>query len=208
MIRAEQLRAAVETLRLGGLGAFAAFNITRGALGHGALQKRWELTRLVALVRARRPRVVVEIGVARGGTFWAWCRSAAPDALLIGIDQRDSERPIDSYALPTQTVSLLMGDSHDPELEARVRAELAGRQIDFLMIDGDHSYEGVIADYLTFAPLVAANGLIALHDIIFYPTAPGIERLWRDLKISHRHLEFTDRTHSAGWGGIGVILDP
>jgi len=38
--------------------------------------------------------------------------------------------------------------------------------IDFLFIDGNHSYEQVLADYLMYSPLVKRGGIIAFHDTI------------------------------------------
>lgn len=36
--------------------------------------------------------------------------------------------------------------------------------IDFLFIDGDHTYPGVLTDWLLYAPLVKKGGIIAFHD--------------------------------------------
>src|SRR5918994_5418053 len=60
--------------------------LAREAVRRGAVQKVPELERLVALVRERRPRAVVEIGTDRGGTLFAWCRLADPEAVLVSID--------------------------------------------------------------------------------------------------------------------------
>src|SRR5918912_776240 len=67
-------------------GFWANIGLARRAQRRGALQKLRELAPLVALLRRRAPRVVVEIGTARGGTFYAWCQVAGPDALLVSID--------------------------------------------------------------------------------------------------------------------------
>ncbi|MFN6069283.1 MAG: class I SAM-dependent methyltransferase, partial [Pseudanabaena sp.] len=42
---------------------------------------------------------------------------------------------------------------------------LNGDKIDFLFIDGDHTYEGVRQDYEMYSPLVQKGGYIAFHDI-------------------------------------------
>ena len=39
--------------------------------------------------------------------------------------------------------------------------------VDFLFIDGNHSYEQVLADYLMYSPLVKRGGIIAFHDTIY-----------------------------------------
>src|SRR5690242_16632985 len=53
---------------------------------HGAVQRVPELSGLVGMVAAIRPRVVVEVGTRLGGTFSCWPAVAAPDALLVSID--------------------------------------------------------------------------------------------------------------------------
>jgi predicted O-methyltransferase YrrM len=53
---------------------------------------------------------------------------------------------------------------------ARVCRETARVPIDFIFIDGDHSYEGLRADWEAWSPLVAPDGIIALHDSCPSPT--------------------------------------
>ena len=36
--------------------------------------------------------------------------------------------------------------------------------VDFIFIDGDHSYEGLQRDWENWSPLIAPNGVLALHD--------------------------------------------
>ena len=36
--------------------------------------------------------------------------------------------------------------------------------VDFVFIDGDHSYEGLQGDWEAWSPLVAVRGIVALHD--------------------------------------------
>lgn len=36
--------------------------------------------------------------------------------------------------------------------------------VDFIFIDGDHSYEGLQADWTSWSPNVAPGGIVALHD--------------------------------------------
>lgn len=46
-------------------------------------------------------------------------------------------------------------------------SDLAGQftqTFNFVFIDADHSYEGVLSDFLNYSPKVSENGLIAFHD--------------------------------------------
>lgn len=46
------------------------------------------------------------------------------------------------------------------------------KKIDFLWIDGDHSYKGIKRDIQDWVPLVRKNGFICFHD---YRDAPGVK---------------------------------
>ena len=194
--------------------------LAKRAVELGANQKISELTPLVRLLRRRRLDTVLEIGTARGGTFALWCAIAHPDAVLVSIDlpggmhgggysEQDVER-FRSYARRRQQLHFLRADSHAETTRDALAAILDGRSVDFLMIDGDHTYEGVATDYRMYSQLVADGGLIAFHDILPHPQVPDcqVDRLWAELKASSEHVEFTDAEDDRGWGqwgGIGVL---
>jgi predicted O-methyltransferase YrrM len=200
--------------------------LAREAVRRGAVQKVPELERLVALVRERRPRTVVEIGTDKGGTLFAWCQLASPEALLVSIDLpkglfgggyswRDARRFRKFFTQPDQRLYALRRDSHDPKTLQRLEGILAGGAIDFLMIDGDHTYDGVKRDWELYGPLVAPGGLIAFHDILRHefqaerPEPCDVDRFWEELAPRHETAEFTQPGDDRGygeWGGIGVVF--
>jgi len=73
------------------------------------------------------------------------------------------------------------------------------QHFDLLMIDGDHSYTQVKKDFTNFYPHVRTGGLIIFHDINV-PSAPGVKKLWTELKPNHK-IEAELLT----WPGLGVI---
>ena len=209
-------RAATGTLALLPLSLRTPRQLARESVAAGALQKLPEFERLVALVRARRPAAVVEIGSFLGGTLAAWCKVAAPDAVLVSVDLADeaetpaSPEELRALARPGQRLEVVRGDSHAEATRREIEAALAGREVDFLMIDGDHSYDGVRADFELYAPLVGDGGLIALHDISPGTRVPGVEvhRFWREIRDRYEHEEFVTPGRERGfgpWGGIGVL---
>jgi predicted O-methyltransferase YrrM len=190
--------------------------LARESLAAGAIQKVPELARLIALVKARRPRAVVEIGSFRGGTLAAWCKVAAADAALVTVDLPDAaETPVAPdelrrLARSGQQLEVVRGDSHVPETRNKVVAALGGRKVDFLMIDADHSYEGVRRDFELYAPLVCDGGLIAFHDVVPETRRSDIEvsRFWREIRDRYEYEEFISPGREFGlgpWGGIGVL---
>ena len=91
---------------------------------------------------------------------------------------------------------------------ADVRGHLEGDAVDFLFIDGDHSYETVRSDYERFGALVGPGGLIAMHDIIADRNVPAsqVHRLWGELEQTNRVEAILDRDSVPGAGmGIGLV---
>jgi cephalosporin hydroxylase len=144
--------------------------LARGAITrHGAIQRTWELQSLIADVRRLRPSVVVEIGTHRGGTLICWAVVSAPDAHLVSIDlptpsegmgttDRDLTH-VRAQLKGARRLTSIRADSHLPSTLAHVHEALAGRPVDFLWIDGDHSDAGVRQDFAMYSPLVRAGGL-------------------------------------------------
>jgi predicted O-methyltransferase YrrM len=190
------------------------------------LQLPSELAAFVAEARALAPRTVLEIGTALGGTFCALAWAAADDATLISIDLRHGDfgggyprwrAPLyRSFARASQRIVLLRGNSHDGETLDAVKTALGGNPIDVLFIDGDHTYEGVRADFTTYSQLVSPGGLIGLHDIVpedarQFPgvrvQAGGVPGYWNELRESHEHLELVEDWNQGAFG-IGAVRVP
>ena len=184
----------------------------------GIVQKPEEIRWLFELVRAARPRVVLEIGLDCGGTFFLWSRAAAPDAHLLAIDTKPVGRfgiwsPLSlvrrGFAVGSQRVTLLMdNDSHSEITRQRIAALLDGRAVDFLFVHGDHSCEGVWQDFKTYSPFVAPGGFMAFHDISQNPAerTKGVAQFWREFTVEH---ETEERVVNDEPGfGIGVYRVP
>jgi cephalosporin hydroxylase len=183
------------------------FTIARRSIAsYGAIQRTSELASALRHVAELRPRAVVEIGSHAGGTLHAWSAVSAADAAIISVDLESAPRD----RLPArrgQRMISIRGDSHDPDTLARLRDALAARPVDFLFVDGDHSYAGVRLDFLTYAPLVRIGGLVALHDIVEHPGRPDCDvwRFWQELRGQGPTHECVD-VHGRRHGGMGIGL--
>jgi cephalosporin hydroxylase len=181
----------------------------------------WQIySEILGLARKQeeiRPKVVVEIGTADGGTLFLSAMLADPSATLISIDLQDGQfgggyptwkRPLyESLARENQQIILLQGDSHEPSMYDNLLKSLGGRKVDYLFIDGDHTYEGVRMDFEMYSPLVRSGGFIAFHDIVAdrseHPTH-FVDRFWNEIKTGFTFHEFIHDPMQDKCG-IGVI---
>ena len=202
-------------------GSSAEIGLAEQAILKGAIQKPEELESLVKLIESRKkPRCVLEIGTMAGGTLWLWCQLAYPTAHIVSVDlpggdwgggySEELVPKLLTYTKQQQTIQLFRCDSHDAQTLASVKRNLARQKtkIDFLFIDGDHTYDGVKSDFAMYGPLVKEDGLIVFHDIVDHTGIPDcqVKKLWDEIKVNHRHEEFISPKDGAAWGGIGVLI--
>lgn len=181
-------------------------------------QKRGEITPLLERVAGLHPRRIGEIGADKGGTLALFASVAREDARLLSLDicyPGTCAAVYPTLARAGQQIRCLEADSHSPMALAEVKRWLAGETFDFLFIDGDHSYEGVKADYGTYGPLVRPGGIIAFHDIVpdFWTrygkkTASNVgevPRFWSELKETVDEWEELIEDPEQDGYGIGVV---
>jgi predicted O-methyltransferase YrrM len=177
-------------------------------------QVRSEFLELAKMVKEQNCKYIMEIGTYRGGTLFVFSQLADPRATIISLDfhltffgkvrgvlQKSLLR---KFVRNGKSLFLLRQNSHLPETLKVVRDILQGQELDFLFIDGDHSYEGVREDFMMYSPLVRKGGLIAFHDVAESGGSREVNRLWEELKPKYKYEEFIHKTGS-GAMGIGVL---
>lgn len=198
--------------------ALAAFDDLYRTAGEefGITQIYDEIEQLIELVRTCAPRVVVEVGTHKGGNSFLFCHALPTVELVVGLDLNvQNAAKLKFCVRRCQRYVALHGDSQTQVQRRRLERVLTGRPIDFLFIDGDHSYAGARADYDLYAPLVRPGGLIAFHDIIpDHGTRFGkqtgcwtgeVYKLWAEVRDRRpEHYELVADPEQDGFG-IGVV---
>jgi len=179
-------------------------------------QVKDEIMGLLEILMRYRPKFILEIGTGRGGSFFLFTRVAASDATLITIDLpfgalgggcSELKMPYyESFALPGQKIYLPRMDSHKETALHAINRILDGHELDFLFIDGDHTYQGVKKDFEMYGKLVRKGGIIAFHDIVPGPpeNVGGVPRFWNEVKYNFNYAELIKDWKQSGCG-IGVI---
>jgi predicted O-methyltransferase YrrM len=188
-------------------------------------QVRAEIRGLLRFVAADQPERLLEIGTAGGGTLFLLAFAADRRATIVSVDLPHGEFgggyppwkiPLyHGFVRRTQRLHLIRGDSHAAATLERTRRVLGGEPLDFLLIDGDHTYDGVRRDFEDYGPLVRPGGMIAFHDI----SEPGerspggdrllggeVPRFWQELRDGYETYELI--ASPDGFFGIGLLHVP
>ena len=154
-------------------------------LGVPVWQWPTDLVILQELIAKLRPRVIVETGVALGGTavFYASILELLGiDGRVISIDIRiDPAARKNVAAFPfSRRIRLLEGDSKSDAVHSEVQKELAGESNVLVCLDSDHSYAHTLAELRLFSRYVPVGGYLVLFDTICQQLAevPNGEPSW------------------------------
>jgi hypothetical protein len=168
-----------------------------------------ERAALVGLLCDVKPELSIEIGTAEGGSLQ---RVAAHSKEVHSFDLVEPE----PAARELPNVTFHTGDSHKllPELLARLAEE--GRNVDFALVDGDHSAGGVRQDMedLFNSPAVSKT-VIVMHDTMNEEVRRGLEdvRYGAWPKVAYVELDFVagylfrqPDLRNELWGGLGLVV--
>jgi predicted O-methyltransferase YrrM len=154
---------------------------------------------LYGIARSLKPTVAVEVGSARGKSacFVGMALKENGFGRLYAIDPHtrtdwnDSES-VDTYDIMRGHLENLALTDVVTIVRKRSNESQAGLPmlIDLLFVDGDHSYEGVKADWVTFKPRMSPSGLVVFHDTIWelnpndkwYRTDIGVAQFIEELR--------------------------
>ena len=124
----------------------------------------------------------LEVGSYLGASAIIIARSLPPGSRLFCVDtwQNDcmSEGARDTFAEFKANTSELSGIITPIRAASADAAASFEGQIDFLFIDGDHSYEGCKTDFEAWIPKVREGGTVVFHDVLW---AEGVQRVIREM---------------------------
>jgi predicted O-methyltransferase YrrM len=143
---------------------------------------------------------VVEIGVAEGGSAWHLRRTLDPDGTLTLID---TYPPVLGMNMSQVIARRLVDSVARGRVEwLRMRSDEAvrgwSRPIDYLFIDGDHSYDAVRRDYEQWSGHVVPDGTLAFHDAL-------TEAAWMDESFGSARFVAELNAGDADWRMVDSV---
>jgi cephalosporin hydroxylase len=142
--------------------------------------------RVQEVIHRVRPDLIIETGVAHGGSLvlYASLLEAIGGGEVIGveIDIRPHNRAaIESHPL-ARRISLIEGGSTDVGVIDALRQHAAGKRSVLVILDSNHSYAHVAAELAAYAPFVTPGSYVIATDGIMEDLwdAPRGDPSWRE----------------------------
>ncbi|MBR0774594.1 class I SAM-dependent methyltransferase [Bradyrhizobium diazoefficiens] len=137
-------------------------------LGRPVIQLPSDLLRLQELVWQQRPDVIIETGVAHGGSlvFLAGLCRLIGHGRVVGVDidiRPHNRKAIEAHAL-ADLITLIEGDSAAPGTVDRVRTSIGGPANVLVILDSNHGKSHVRAELEAYAPMVRPGGHVVVAD--------------------------------------------
>lgn len=137
-------------------------------MGRPVIQLPEDMVRIQEVIYRVKPDVVVETGVAHGGSliFYASLFEAMGRGRVVGIDieiRPHNRRAIEAHEMKPR-ITLIEGSSVAPEVVGEVRGLIAPGETVLVLLDSNHTKAHVLAELEAYAPLVTPGSYIVATD--------------------------------------------
>lgn len=181
-------------------GEVGAYTYNFEWLGRPIIQYPQDMVAMQELIWRIRPTLIVETGIAHGGSL---IFSASMLALLDLCDAMESGRTLDPRRSTRKVVGvdidirshnrdaierhplarmveMVEGSSVDPAVVARVRELAGGHQSVLVCLDSNHTHDHVLAELQAYAPLVSPGSYCVVFDTVVddMPASAIVDRPW------------------------------
>lgn len=164
------------------------------------------------LIALLKPRLLVELGVDRGESYFTFCQAVAEHhtgTRCFGIDTWRGDQHAGGYDETTFTQVSEHNRANYEKFSTLLRAtfdealpRFAENSIDVLHLDGLHTEAAVRHDLQSWLPRLRPGGLLLLHDVDVRSKDFGVWKVWDELQRQSRSGTFHDGP------GLGVWQKP
>ena len=161
------------------------------------------------LVKALRPRRIMELGTHNGYSYFAMCQAVKEAELLTecyAVDTWVGDEHAGTYSEDVfervrienrkyDSFSTLLRKTFDEALD-----DIEDGSIDLLHMDGRHFYEDVKHDFESWVPKLSDRAVVLFHDTVVVERGFGVYKYWAEISEKYPSFNFT-HCH-----GLGVLL--
>lgn len=171
--------------------------------GRKASQQPRELARFIQIIAGARS--YLEVGARHGDTFYEVMKSLPVGSRGVAIDLPNGPWGGNSQSSLLDVANELKALSYDIEVVFGDSQSInLGERFDVVLIDADHRYEAVKADFQKYKQGITAFHDIAGQGIKLREMEIGVPRFWNEIKNNFRHEEIIIQDDDRPMG-IGVL---
>ena len=159
-------------------------------LGRPIIQYPQDIVAMQELVWVLKPDLIVETGIAHGGSLILWASllelnaasGGPPNAEVVGVDidiRANNRAAIEAHPMSKRIV-MIEGSSVDPAVVDQVKDAAAEREGILICLDSNHTHSHVLAELEAYAPLTSVGSYCVVFDTIIEDLPAGIfpDRPW------------------------------
>lgn len=158
-------------------------------LGRPIIQYPQDIVAMQELVWAVQPDLIIETGIAHGGSLILWSSllelnaacGGSQDARVVGVDidiRAPNRAAIEAHPMAGR-ITMIEGSSVDAGVVAQVRATAEGKERVLVCLDSNHTHAHVLAELEAYAPLTSVGSYCVVFDTVIedlpadtYPDRP------------------------------------
>jgi hypothetical protein len=162
------------------------------------------------LIKTIKPETIVELGVHNGFSYFTFCQTVHDQKIntkCFGIDHWKGDYHTGLYEEKVYENVLEENKkyNHFSKLIKKdfnsALSDFNDQSIDFLHIDGYHTYDSVKSDFNNWLPKCKKDAIILFHDVNEFKDDFGVWKLYNELKQTYSHHVFP---HAHGLGIISL----
>lgn len=159
-------------------------------LGRPIIQYPQDMVAMQELVWAVQPDLILETGIAHGGSLIMYASllelnaacGGPPDARAVGVDidiRAHNRAAIEAHPMHRR-ITMIEGSSVDPAVVAQVGDAAAGRQRVLVCLDSNHTHDHVLAELQAYAPMTSVGSYCVVFDTVIEDLPAGMfpDRPW------------------------------
>lgn len=139
--------------------------------GEPILNLPQDLFALQEIIYKTRPKYIIEVGVAWGGSllFYSTIMQALGGEKIIGIDiyiPDDLKQRIGAFGAISERIVWINGSSIDTAIVDQVKSLLNGSKEVLVLLDSNHTHDHVLEELRLYSPLVGNGHYLVVGDTV------------------------------------------
>jgi cephalosporin hydroxylase len=184
----DALKTGARGFMLASLNAQYSYNFSW--MGRPIIQYPEDMMAMQEIIWAVRPDLIIETGIAHGGSLIFWASmlelnaacGGPQDAEVLGVDidiRAHNREAIEAHPM-AKRISMIQGSSIALEIIDQVKAKAAGKQRVLVCLDSNHTHGHVLAELEAYALLTSVGSYCVVFDTIVedIPAKMIVDRPW------------------------------